>query len=208
MTTLDDDRYARAAELLRERAACGAGDEHCDRLRARAIVLCLPLAEHIACRYSGRGEPFDDLLQVARVGVIQAVDRFDPAAGADLLSFAVPTVMGEVRRHFRDRVPTIRVPRRLREQGELVTVVSLDAARPDGFGAPDPGYRAVDDRLALAPALRVLASTDRRILRLRFRDEKSQREIAETVGISQVHVSRRLRTTLNALRSELNPALS
>ena len=87
-----------------------AGDEHA-ALRARIIEICLPLAEHIAQRYAGRGETFDDLVQTARLGLVVAVDRFDVTQGAPVLSFAVPTVMGEVRRHFRDRTWALHVPR-------------------------------------------------------------------------------------------------
>ncbi|MEU0539524.1 RNA polymerase sigma factor SigF [Nocardia sp. NPDC005978] len=84
-------------------------------LREEIIRDCLPLAEHIAQRFSGRGETFDDLLQIARVGLVQSVDRFDAARGTTFLSFAVPTIMGEVRRHFRDRTWAVRVPRRTKE---------------------------------------------------------------------------------------------
>ncbi|MET8653998.1 MULTISPECIES: RNA polymerase sigma factor SigF [Nocardia] len=83
--------------------------------RQDIIERCLPLAANIARRFSGRGENYDDLLQIARVGMVQAVDRFDPSYGASFLSFAVPTIMGEVRRHFRDHTWAVRVPRRLKE---------------------------------------------------------------------------------------------
>lgn len=84
-------------------------------MRAELIGRCLPLAEHIARKFSGRGESFEDLLQIARVGMLAAVDRFDPQHGSTFLSFAVPTIMGEVRRHFRDYAWSVRVPRRLKE---------------------------------------------------------------------------------------------
>lgn len=250
MTT---DRYTEATELLRARAEHRPGEPEYDRLRGEIIVLCLPLAEHIARRFSGRGEPYDDLLQVARVGLIQAVDRFDPHAGSELLSFAVPTVMGEVRRHFRDRAPSIRVPRRSRElhsrileareelsqeQGRTpgtaeiaarldVSVeqvrkaiddcaagaaISLDEGRYDDgltrgdrLGSPEPGYGHVDDTLELAPALDTLPSRERRILGLRFYGQKSQSEIADEIGMSQMHVSRLLRRSLGDLRKQLTP---
>lgn len=112
---MSTDRYDEAKELLTCQAQNRPGEPEYERLRGEVIILCLPLAEHIARRFSGRGEPYDDLLQVARIGLIQALDRFNPAAGSDLLSFAVPTVMGEVRRYFRDRSPVIRIPRRSRE---------------------------------------------------------------------------------------------
>lgn len=84
-------------------------------LRARIIEICLPLAENIARRFSGRGETYEDLLQTARVGLVVAVDRFDVGRGAGFLGFAVPTIMGEVRRHFRDRTWALHVPRRDKE---------------------------------------------------------------------------------------------
>ncbi|WP_227983536.1 RNA polymerase sigma factor SigF [Nocardia spumae] len=96
-------------------AALDAADPHRESVRAEIIELCLPLAEHIARRFSGRGELFDDLHQVARLGLVLAVDRFDPARGNSFLSFAVPTVMGEVRRHFRDYTWSTRVPRATKE---------------------------------------------------------------------------------------------
>jgi RNA polymerase sigma-B factor len=85
--------------------------------RQRVVIIerCLPLANHIARRFSNRGEPLEDLVQVARMGLVQAVDRFDAENGADFLAFAVPTMMGEVRRHFRDHGWSVKVPRRLKE---------------------------------------------------------------------------------------------
>lgn len=85
-----------------------------ERWRRRIITECLPIADRIACRFVGRGEPSDDLLQVARVGLIQAVDRYEPGRG-HFLAFAVPTIRGELRRYFRDRTWTVRVPRKVQE---------------------------------------------------------------------------------------------
>lgn len=101
--------------LFTELAALDPDGPARHRLRETIIDRCLPLAEHIAMRFSGRGEQFDDLLQTARLGVVLAVDRFDPGYGAPFLAFAVPTVMGEVRRHFRDNTWALRVPRREKE---------------------------------------------------------------------------------------------
>lgn len=92
-----------------------AEDPYRRQVREEIVHLCLPLAEHIARRFTNRGEAFDDLLQIARVGLVQAVDRFDHTRGSSFLSFAVPTIMGEVRRHFRDRTWAVRVPRALKE---------------------------------------------------------------------------------------------
>jgi RNA polymerase sigma-B factor len=91
------------------------------RQREEIVQRALPLANHIARRFRNRGEPFDDLVQAARVGLVNAVNRFDPDNGADFLAFAVPTMMGEVRRHFRDYGWAVKVPRRLKDlQGQIV----------------------------------------------------------------------------------------
>lgn len=108
------DDYADVVAALRELSAETDAAAHAKK-RDNIIERCLPLAEHVAWRFSDRGEPFDDLLQVARIGVVNAVDRFDGERGDSFLSFAVPTVMGEVRRHFRDSMWAIRVPRRAKE---------------------------------------------------------------------------------------------
>ncbi|MFG1644270.1 SigB/SigF/SigG family RNA polymerase sigma factor [Amycolatopsis sp. NPDC049252] len=107
--------YTHCAPLFEERTKLGLEDFRTSALRDRLITEHLSLAEHIAQRFSGRGEPFEDLLQVARTGLIRAVDRFDPGKGSDFLSFAVPTIMGEVRRHFRDTAWSMRVPRGLKD---------------------------------------------------------------------------------------------
>lgn len=110
--------FVRLAEL-------GAADPRRKSLREGVIRQCLPLAENIARKYAGRGENFEDLLQTARVGLMVAIDRFDPAHGAPFLSFAIPTIMGEVRRHFRDYTWAVRVPRRLKEL-QLVIGPAID----------------------------------------------------------------------------------
>lgn len=109
------NEYAHCAPLFEERVSLDTGDPRGDALRYRLVIEYLPVAEHIAARFAGRGEPMDDLLQVARIGLIQAIDRFDPGRGNDFLSFAVPTIMGEVRRYFRDSGWSVRVPRQLKE---------------------------------------------------------------------------------------------
>lgn len=112
---MTDNEYDQVRTLLARRESLPVDDRHRDRLRDDAVIRCLPLAQHIAQRFSGRGESRDDLLQVARVGLIKAVDRFEPSRDTDFLSFAVPTVTGEVRRHFRDRTSLLRTPRRMKE---------------------------------------------------------------------------------------------
>jgi RNA polymerase sigma-B factor len=110
-------------------------------LRDRLITEHLSLAEHIARRFSGRGEPFEDLVQVARTGLVHAVDRFDPGKGSDFLSFAVPTIMGEVRRHFRDTAWSMRVPRGLKDLQQTLTKASSTLAHDLGR-SPTPSELA------------------------------------------------------------------
>jgi RNA polymerase sigma-B factor len=108
------DEYA--TELIAKLAACPAGDPAKAGLRTQAIEAWLPMAERLAHRYAGRGEPFDDLRQTATIGLIKAVDRFDPERGTDFVGYALPTILGEIRRYFRDRAWSVRVPRRLQER--------------------------------------------------------------------------------------------
>ena len=220
-------------------------------LREELITAHLPVAEHIAQRFAGRGTPKEDLVQVATIGLINAVDRFQPERGSEFLSFAVPTVMGEVRRHFRDTAWSMRVPRRLKElhlmvagatgrlaqrlgraptPGELVEELqiskdevyqgieagqayhtsSLDqvAAGEDGEGVPlseaigdeDQALASVENDETLRPLIEALPRRERRILGLRFFHNMTQTQIAERVGISQMHVSRLLSRTLAELR--------
>ncbi|WP_327117346.1 sigma-70 family RNA polymerase sigma factor [Nocardia sp. NBC_01730] len=114
------DDYDHLEPLFVQLAELDVGDPRRVTLREELIRRCLPLAEHIARKYAGRGENFDDLLQTARLGMVAAVDRFDPDDGATFLSFAVPTIVGEVRRHFRDYIWAVRVPRRLEEVQQSV----------------------------------------------------------------------------------------
>jgi RNA polymerase sigma-B factor len=108
-------RTARAGELITAMATAPAGHPSRPGLRALAIEAWLPLARHLSGRYANRGEPRDDLYQVAVIGLIKAIDRFDAGRGVEFAGFAVPTIVGEVKRHFRDRTWSVRVPRRLQE---------------------------------------------------------------------------------------------
>lgn len=105
--------WADVDQLFAELARSGSEDER-RRRRSKVITACLPVADRIARRFVGRGEPSDDLLQVARLGLIKTVDRYDPSKG-HFLAFAIPTIRGEVRRYFRDATWTVRVPRRVQE---------------------------------------------------------------------------------------------
>jgi RNA polymerase sigma-B factor len=113
--------YEAVAEMFRHLKCLQEGSVAFRRQRDAIIQRCLPLADHIARKYNGRGEPFDDLVQAARIGLVGAVNRFDVDNGADFLAFAVPTMMGEVRRHFRDYGWAVKVPRRVKDlQAQLV----------------------------------------------------------------------------------------
>jgi RNA polymerase sigma-B factor len=128
-------------------ASDGSESPEIARKRDAIVERCLPLADHIARRFDGRGEPRDDLVQVARVGLVNAVIRFDVDAGSDFVSFAVPTIMGEVRRHFRDNSWSVKVPRRLKELhlrlGAATAVLSQRLGRALGArrGARDGSRR-------------------------------------------------------------------
>ncbi|PZS39640.1 MAG: B/F/G family RNA polymerase sigma-70 factor [Pseudonocardiales bacterium] len=245
--------YTHLIPLQRRYAELAANDPDRRRQRDRLISGYLPVAEHIARRFAGRGEPLDDLIQVATVGLINAVDRFEPARGSHFLSFAVPTITGEVRRHFRDHGWSTRVPRRLKDlhlairrtlaelsqqlgrapkpseiaqrlripvsevieglqAGEAYRSSSLDEMLGDGdgftlgefIGGLDDELTLIDDREALRPLLAELAPREQMILMLRFFHQLTQTQIAEQVGISQMHVSRVLRQTLMFLQQRMS----
>jgi RNA polymerase sigma-B factor len=163
--------------------------------RNRQIEAHLPLVRALARRFARRGEPLDDLIQVGCIGLIHAVDRYDPCRGP-FTAFAVPTITGEIRRHLRDRSALVRVP----AGGPAAPRIDpLD----DDDGPPADPIAGVDDRLALAAALRTLPLHERRIVLLRFYGERTQRRIADDVGLSQIHVSRLMRGALERMRPAL-----
>jgi RNA polymerase sigma-B factor len=135
------NQFAHCVPLFDEHSRLSAEDPRRSDLRERLITEHLELAENIAKRFGGRGESFDDLVQVARTGLIHAVDRYDPGKGRDFLSFAVPTIMGEVRRHFRDTAWSMRVPRGLKE-------LQQNLARATGELAHDLGRSPTPSELA------------------------------------------------------------
>ena len=245
---------ASPVELLAALTALPAGHPSRPALREQVIEAWLPMARRLAARYSGRGEPTDDLVQTAIVGLIKAVDKFDPGRGVEFVGYAIPTIAGEIKRYFRDRTWALRVPRRLQEMrlaittanneltqtlGRLPTVADiathlslseehvlegLEGARahtatslsapvgPDGrrvlsdtIGADDHEYDLVDTRAALGSAMAALNERERKILTLRFYGNLSQAEIAQRVGISQMHVSRLITRSLDRLRREIDP---
>jgi RNA polymerase sigma-B factor len=220
--------------------------------REELIRRFLPLARKLAARAS-RGDSLEDVYQVASVALVKGVDRYDPGRGAGLSSYLVPTILGEIKRHFRDYSWAMHMPRdihdrmmaarsagdalwqqlgrsptpaelaealglsveealELHEASLALAVRSLDAPREssgdeDGagdlssaVGAIDDRFEAIEDRSALAAGLRALPERERMILKMRFEDDMLQHEIAERMGISQMHVSRLLRRALDRLR--------
>lgn len=244
--------YDDVALLFEELAAAEPNSARRAALRSQLIHRCIPLADHIARKFSGRGEPFDDLTQVARVGLVHAVDRFDIGRGSNFLSFAVPTIMGEVRRYFRDNTWAMRVPRRVKEthlrigaaidalsqqlgrsptakeiaaqlgidadevtqaviagnayQPSSIDAVSVgrdtEASLLDTLGEEESQFDRVEEYVAIRPLLAGLPERERRILTMRFFESMTQTQIAQQMGISQMHVSRILAKTLARLREQ------
>jgi RNA polymerase sigma-B factor len=218
-----------------------------ERLRNELVESHLGLAHQLARRFVSRGESYDDLVQVASLALVKSVDRFDPDRGVEFSTFATRTVIGELKRHFRDRGWAIRAPRRIQElylelgpaietlsqelgrsptvaemaesigasqeavleaieAGQSYRTSSIDAPdRQEGtisdrLGDIESGFGGAEDRLVLAISLADLKERERLILRYRFVDGLSQSEIADRVGISQMHVSRLLVASLAKLR--------
>src|ERR687891_491698 len=147
--------------------------------REELVERFLPLARDLALRYTYTDEPFDDLLQVASLGLIKAIDRFEPGRGTKFTSYAAPTILGELKRHFRD-------------EDEAAPLVDL-------MGGEDSAYELVESRDAIASTWKALPEVERQVLELRFMHDLTQREIGEQIGYSQMHVSRLLRRALNRL---------
>lgn len=252
MTSKPTSEYAEVTEMFRRLTTLDRRSVEYQRQRDAIIQRCLPLANHIARRFRNRGEPFEDLVQVARVGLVNAVNRFDVDNGAEFLAFAVPTMMGEVRRHFRDHGWAVKVPRRLKElnvqlkrsreelsqvlgraptASEIAMDLGIDrevvvqaqvassaystqstdapagaADDDDGrsirnsFGDLDANFEKVLDVETVRPLLAALPERERTVLMLRFFENMTQTQIAEQVGISQMHVSRLLARSLSTLR--------
>jgi RNA polymerase sigma-B factor len=211
----------------------------------------LPLARSLARRYERRGESLDDLVQVASLGLLKAIDRFDPERGFSFSSYAVPTMLGELRRYFRDTGWALHLPRDMQERvlkvnaaverlsGELgrspspqqvadeldlpveevleavaanaaYDTASLDTPLRSGdgsrqtiaesFGEQDERFELIEDCASIGPALKTLPERERLILQLRFMEDLTQSEIAQRIGVSQMHVSRLIRQGLERIR--------
>ena len=220
--------------------------------RDELVTMHMPLAAFLARRFRDRGESLDDLTQVATIGLIKAVDRFDAERGVEFSTFATPTMIGEIKRHFRDKGWAIRVPRRLQElrisigrataelsqatgrsptvselaahigvsdeeilegleSAQAYATLSLDATTGTGsetttsladtLGADDPSLGEVETRQTLHPLVATLPEREQRILHMRFYENMTQAQIAERIGVSQMHISRLLAKSLAQLRS-------
>src|SRR4051794_35350242 len=228
--------------------------EHGDTgARAELVERNLPLVARLAQRYANRGEALEDLTQAGSVGLIKAIDRYDPSRQTSLAAYAAPNILGEIRRHFRDRTWALHVPREVQEL--IVRLAGLVDALPGTLGRPpsveelapasrtdvesvvealessrahtplpladsktddddesqaaadpgayDIGFKRVEDRAALREVLRGLPRRDRTILLMRFLEGLTQTEIADRVGISQMHVSRVIRRSLDQAQQRL-----
>ena len=249
-------RRYRRPDKARTRRLLVRYHKHGDRgARERVIQEQLPLAEFLARKFAGRGEPVDDLVQVASVGLIKAVDRFDVDRQIEFSTYATPNILGEIKRYFRDKGWAMRVPRGLQELrqaakevirdetvktgrspslqelaetlnadvegvaealtlGRAYNTASLNAPvtndEPDGDTVMDLQAdndlptEGLEEKILLQEAIGGLKDQQQQILKLRFNEGKTQTEIADRIGVSQMHVSRLLRRALEDLREELD----
>jgi RNA polymerase sigma-B factor len=247
----EESRYQRTRE---DRRLLLRYHEHGDPSAREALVeRFLPLARQLARRYQRTNEPLDDLMQVASVGLVKAIDRFDPSRGTAFSTYAVPTILGELKRYFRDSGWAVHVPRGMQERvmkldtaaqelhrklgrspqpkelaaqlecseeevleameaASAYDAVSLEAQRGDSdnggsdtfqdtLGTDEERYELVEYGATIAPTLKALSPRERLILHLRFVEDMTQSEIADRIGVSQMHVSRLIRRSLARLRT-------
>jgi len=246
-----------SARLAHDQRLLKAYHEHGDqRARDELVARFMPLARQLARRYQRGTEPLDDLVQVASLGLIKAIDRYSLDRGTAFSSYAVPTILGELKRYFRDVGWAVHVPRGMQERimqvNSTVEVLSrrlgrsptpaevakdvglrpeevleameasvayeassLDAPRAndmdsdsyaDSIGADDEAYEQIEYMQTIAPTMRALPERDRLVLKLRFEDDLTQSEIADRIGVSQMHVSRLIRRALARLRTVADAA--
>jgi RNA polymerase sigma-B factor len=261
-----------ATPVLMDRRAPGSDDPGAERLRLerelferylaegdiearqRLIERFLPLARKLVRNFERPGESSDDLMQVASLGLVKAVDRFELERGTAFSSFAVPTIVGELKRYLRDAAWDVHVPRAMQERALRVNQVLAELSRslgrspttaeiagatglsnedvleameagmaydsvslespssdePDAgpyserIAVEEDGYELAEYTATLAPRLMALPARDRLVLRLRFEEDLTQSEIAERIGVSQMHVSRLIRAALQRLREDVS----
>jgi RNA polymerase sigma-B factor len=251
-TSRDSHAYRQQSDARLFQQWRQGGDE---AAREQLVVEHLPLARKLAARYRRTQEPFEDLFQVASLGLLKAIDRFDPDRDIAFTSFAVPTILGELKRHFRDKGWAIHLPRGLQElvlriqdadaklgstssrsptvadiaqyldideEQVLEGLEALAAHRAesidqpigldtdnatitphDTIGATEDGYGLVETATTIASAVKQLRRSDREVLALRFRDDLTQYQIAQQIGVSQMQVSRILRRIKDQLRENI-----
>jgi RNA polymerase sigma-B factor len=250
-TRRDPDAARATADLFRAFA-----ESRDQGLREELVLQHVNLANYLASRFAGRGEPLEDIMQVAQVGLLNAIDRFDPGRGVEFSTYATATIVGEIKRYFRDKTWAIRVPRRLRERnnalmrtmqdlaarlgrsptlqeiadaanvpfedavealevGRAYSPMSLDAQSPAGddgtdgqplmdqIGVEDPELDRFENQHIIEAVLATLPAREQTILRMRYYDERSQADIAQHLGISQMHVSRLQRAAIEKLAAKL-----
>jgi RNA polymerase sigma-B factor len=245
-------RYDDRPEALSERELLQRVRDHQDpAAREELITRYLPLVKSLARRFASRGQPVEDLIQVGSIGLIKAIDRFDLGRGVELSTYATPTIMGEIKRYFRDKGWAVKVPRALQdlnirlnrvieqltvelrrsptiaelaaatEVSEEEVVEALESGRAyssvsifsggtgdddeslellDYLGSEEEAYEVFERRRVLAPAMACLDPRERLILHLRFFEGMTQTQVAARIGISQMHVSRLIRKSIDNLR--------
>ena len=222
--------------------------------REQLIEQYMSLVRSLARRYSYRGEQLEDLVQIGAIGLIKAIDRFDLERRVELTTYATPNIIGEIKRHFRDKGWSVRVPRGLQElnvqlsrlveqltvqlgrsptipelakaagveeeevlealeSGRAYTSLSLSVGGGGGddddldplesLGTEEHEYEVSEDRAVLAPGFKALDERERKILQLRFFEGLTQSQIAQQIGISQMHVSRLIRRSLEKIRETI-----
>ena len=254
LPSASQDRRRRETSSLWERVASSHSETERAVLREEVVVLNMSVAQAIAGRYRSRGISLDDLQQIACLGLVKAANGFDPSLEKDFLSYAVPTIRGEVKRHFRDLGWTVRPPRRIQELqarinaasddttqslggdarpseiaarlgvdvSEVIEALTCNGFNPMSFDVPvgEPGsaatlgdllasggndYDGVENAIVLREAFGSLSSRDLLILKRRFCDDRTQREIGDEIGLSQMQVSRVLTRILTRLRAVVEP---
>lgn len=245
------ERADRTRALFHSASSASAEDRR--RIEQDIVIEYLDVADAVSRRYAHRNQDWNDLRQVARIGLVKAVRRFDASRGEDFVSFAVPTITGEIKRHLRDHSWVVRPPRHLQELHSALVAeiprvtqelgrqptaremasdlgeeldavveatrcrhgmwpVSLDATTQDGetalietLAGRGGDFERAELAVTLRDALTVLTPRERRIVFLRFFQERTQSEIGAELGVTQMQVSRLLTKILDALRDRLSP---
>jgi len=168
--------------------------------RDRLVTTHLRLADALARGFLSDGDGYDDLRQVASLGLLKAAERYDHSRGVPFAAYAIPVIRGELRHYLRDRAWPVRVPRTERAPRPVAVALEDIVDAGDGLGA-------ADDRLVVEGLVRALRRPEREVVRRYFLADRSQAEVADELGLTQIQVSRLLRAALAAMRSRLEPAL-